>query len=55
MDAVCTELYGGPQVALVVGSVQGRRVWARLQRRNGCEIARWSRVSPWLLPAGGPD
>lgn len=54
-DAVCTEIYGGPQVALVVGVVQGRRVWARVQRRNGCEIARWNRLSPWLLPAGGAD
>ena len=52
-NAVCTEIYGGPQVALVVGVVQGRRVWAKLQQRNGCEIERWTRVSPWLLPAGG--
>jgi hypothetical protein len=52
-DAVCTQTYGGPQVALVVGVVGGQRVWARLQRRNGCEIERWSRVSPWLLPTGG--
>ena len=52
-NAVCTEIYGGPQTALVVGVVRGRRVWAKLQRRNGCEIERWSRVSPWLVPAGG--
>ena len=52
-NAVCTQIYGGPQVALVVGVVDGRRLWARLRRRNGCEIERWGRVSPWLLPAGG--
>jgi hypothetical protein len=52
-DAVCTEIYGGPQEALVVGNVRGQRVWARFARRNGCEIARWSRISPWLLPPGG--
>jgi hypothetical protein len=52
-NVACTEIYGGPQEALVVGSVQGRRVWARFARRNGCEIARWSRISPWLLPPGG--
>ena len=51
--AICTQIYGGPQVALVVGIVEGRRMWARFQRRNGCEIARWNRVSPWLLPPGG--
>jgi hypothetical protein len=52
-DAACTELYGGPQVALVRGTVAGVRVWARLQRRNGCEIERWARFSPWLIPRGG--
>jgi hypothetical protein len=50
---VCTQIYGGPQAALVAGTLDGRRVFARFQRRNGCEIARWSRVSPWLLPPGG--
>jgi hypothetical protein len=52
-DAVCTEIYGGPQEALVVGKVQGRRVWTWFRRSNGCEIARWNRLSPWLLPPGG--
>jgi hypothetical protein len=50
---VCTEIYGGPQVGLVVGAIDGRRVWAKFQRRNGCEIGRWRRLSPWLLPPGG--
>jgi len=49
----CTEVYGGPQTALVAGTVAGRRVWARFSRVDGCQIARWSRISPWLLPAGG--
>ncbi|MER3410808.1 MAG: hypothetical protein C4306_12230 [Thermoleophilia bacterium] len=48
--AACTDIYGGPQLALVRGLVDGRRVWALLRRRNGCEIARWDRLSPWLLP-----
>jgi len=52
-NVACTEIYGGPQVATVVGTVQGRRVWARLSRTNGCEISRWDRLSPWLLPTGG--
>ncbi len=54
-DAVCTQIYGGPQVALVTGLVNGRWIHTRLQRRNGCEIARWNRLSPWLLPRGGVD
>jgi hypothetical protein len=52
-DMACTEIYGGPQVARVVGVVQGKRIWARFSREDGCQIARWSRVSPWLLPPGG--
>jgi hypothetical protein len=52
-NVACTEIYGGPQVAKVVGTVQGRRVWASLSRTNGCEISRWDRLSPWLLPSGG--
>ena len=52
-STICTEIYGGPQVALVKGVLQGRRVWARFTRVNGCQIARWSRLSPWLFPAGG--
>jgi hypothetical protein len=52
-DAVCTEIYGGPQVARVVGTVKGKRVWANVSRTNGCQISRWDRLSPWLLPAGG--
>lgn len=49
----CTAIYGGPQVARVVGTVDGRRIWATFSRTNGCDISRWARVSPWLLPPGG--
>ena len=52
-DIVCTQIYGGPQKARVVGTVAGKRVWATFARTNGCEIGRWNRVSPWLLPPGG--
>ena len=52
-NIVCTEIYGGPQRARVAGTVNGRRVWATFARSNGCEIDRWQRISPWLVPAGG--
>lgn len=52
-NAVCTEIYGGPQRARVTGVLDGRHVWATFSRSNGCHIARWARVSPWLLPPGG--
>lgn len=41
----CTQIYGGPQQAVVTGTLAGSRVWARFMRRDGCEIARWNRVT----------
>jgi hypothetical protein len=51
-DAICTEIYGGPDLALVTGNIQGRKVWARFSRQNGCHISRWERlVKLGLLPS----
>ena len=52
-DALCTQVYGGPQKAVVKGTIGSHRIWASFRRRNGCEIDRWARFSPWLLPPGG--
>ncbi len=40
----CTEIYGGPAVAHVLGTFKGRRLSRWFNRKNGCEIARWDRV-----------
>ena len=54
-DVGCTQQYGGPQVARVAGTFRGHRVWTQFQRRDGCEIARWTRVGPLLpTPPRGP-
>src|SRR5712691_3009242 len=50
--APCTQIYGGPQVAVVAGTFRGRRVWAEFRRTNGCEIDRWNRVQ-FLFPMRG--
>jgi hypothetical protein len=52
-DTACTEIYGGPQRARIVGTLGGKRIWTTVTRTNGCEIGRWTRLSPWLLPPGG--
>ena len=52
-NVVCAQIYGGPQTARVVGTLEGKRIAAAFDCSDGCEIARWSRVSPWLLPRGG--
>ena len=49
-NMACTEIYGGPQEALVAGRLRGALVRARFNRRDGCEIARWNRVA-FLFPA----
>ena len=44
-DVMCTQIYGGPEQALVTGPLDGRKVWARFKRTNGCETARWDRLA----------
>ena len=51
-DAMCTDVYGGPQVALITGTFRGRPLWVQLAQRNGCEIARFKRLS-FLVPGFG--
>jgi hypothetical protein len=45
----CTQIYGGPEVAYVVGTFRGHPVERWFNRKNGCEIARWNRVR-FLFP-----
>lgn len=45
---LCTQQYGGPQVALVTGTFHGQPVDATFQRTDGCEIARWKALAPLL-------
>ena len=49
LNIVCTQIYGGPQEALVTGRFRGKPVRARFSRKDGCEIARWNRVR-FLFP-----
>lgn len=45
----CAEAYGGPDVATVVGTVEGIQVDAVVHRADGCAIERWD-VLASLLP-----
>ena len=42
---ICSQIALGPQEAIVTGTLRGRRVYARLRLRDGCEIERWRRVA----------
>jgi len=47
---VCTEIYGGPQTAVVRGTYKGQPVSLELSRTDGCRIAQWDRLGA-VLPA----
>jgi hypothetical protein len=48
-DVVCTEQFGGPQTAHVIGRWNGQPVDLELLRTDGCRISQWDGLGP-LLP-----
>jgi predicted small secreted protein len=54
-DAMCTEIYGGPQTATVTGTLRGEPVTARFSRTDGCQIARWDKHAVLLVEPGGVE
>lgn len=50
-DQVCTEIYGGPDVATISGSIEDLEVATEVDRTNGCGISDWDEVLEDLLPA----
>lgn len=51
--AMCTQLYGGPETAVVTGTLDGKAVNASFSRENGCAIDRWAMFEPLLGTPGG--
>lgn len=47
----CTEIYGGPDVATITGTIAGQEVDARIDRSDGCGISDWDELLAGLLPA----
>ena len=52
-NLLCTQVYGGPQQATIVGTYQGQRVLVALAMTNGCQIARFKKLS-FLVPGFSP-
>jgi hypothetical protein len=44
----CTDIFGGPEVVTITGTLQGDAVDAKLSRANGCEIERFGAIVPVL-------
>ncbi|MFV1989352.1 MAG: hypothetical protein ACC652_01265 [Acidimicrobiales bacterium] len=49
-DQICTEIYGGPDVAIIVGSHDGDVVDTTVDRTNGCGIDDWDQLLKGILP-----
>jgi hypothetical protein len=50
-DMACAQVYGGPAVATVEGTLSGEPVSARFKLTDSCEIERWRRNRALLGPA----
>ena len=51
-DRVCTQIAGPPVTAVVTGTFQGRRIWARLTQHDGCADRA---LEPRLVPAAAVE
>jgi len=49
-DVVCSQQYGGPETARVLGRWGGEPVELQLSRVDGCRIAQWDALVP-VVPA----
>lgn len=49
-NQICTEIYGGPDVATISGTIDGQAVDTTVDRTNGCGISEWDDLLAGLLP-----
>jgi hypothetical protein len=49
-DQMCTEIYGGPDVATITGTIDEAAVDATVDRANGCGISDWDDLLGGMLP-----
>ena len=49
-DRICTQIYGGPEIATVIGTLDGSTVDTEIGRYDGCGIGDWD-VLTSLLPS----
>ncbi len=49
-DQMCTEIYGGPDIATIDGTLDGDAVSTSVDRSNGCGIDDWDRLLIDVLP-----
>jgi hypothetical protein len=49
-EAVCTQVYGGPETATVRGTHRGRPVDLGLARTDGCRMSQWDALAAVVAP-----
>lgn len=49
-DQICTEQYGGPDIAAITGTIDGQPVDTTVERTNGCGISDWDELLADVLP-----
>lgn len=49
-DQICTEQYGGPDVATITGTIDDQPIDTTVDRTNGCGISDWDDLLADLLP-----
>ena len=54
LERMCTEVYGGPQLAQITGTLDGAPIDTTIDRANGCGIDDWDRLLALLLPPATP-
>ncbi|MCQ9164637.1 serine protease inhibitor [Arthrobacter sp. STN4] len=50
---MCSDVYSGPQVAVVRGVFKGRDVRSTFKRTDSCETARWQALAPLFGAVAG--
>lgn len=49
-DRACTDVYGGPDTAVIQGTIDGQDVDTVIDRTDGCGISDWDNLLDALLP-----
>jgi hypothetical protein len=49
-DQMCTEIYGGPDIAVITGTIDNEAIDATIDRSNGCGIDDWDTLLAGVLP-----
>ena len=51
----CSQIYGGPEKATLSGTWSGKKFRSTFSRTDGCQIARWEKLSQVLLLKAGAN